>query len=79
MKNPEVPDRYFPIPSSKTPWFLLPVDDPGPFLYFVLYVLSSKHASRRFVIRFLRVFVHLGGHHLWPVFARVLLRFATKN
>lgn len=66
--------RYFPIPSFRNPWFLIPVDDPGPFRYFVLYMLSSKHSSRRFVILMLRVLVRLGGYHLWPFIAPVLLK-----
>ena len=78
MKNFEVSDSHFPIPSSKNPWFLIPVDDPGPVRYFVLYMLSSKYATRRFVIRMLRVFVCLGGHRLWPVVARVSLKLTTK-
>lgn len=77
MKYSAMQEKYFPLPSQKDPWFVIPVDDPGPFRYFILHVLSSRYQSRRFIIRLLRLFVILGGHFLWPVFAQVALRYMS--
>lgn len=74
MKYTAMHEKYLSLPSNKNPWFLIPVDDPGPFRYFVLHVLSSKNQYRRFIIRMLKLFVLLGGHLLYPMFAPLILR-----
>ena len=67
-----IPEGYVPLPNISHPWLILPVDDSGPFYYFVNYLLSSRHARRRWLIRILRIVTCLGGHRLWPLIAPML-------
>lgn len=78
----DILNGYFPLPSPRNPWFLLPVDDAGPVYYFVTHVLSSRYRKRRFAISLLRIVTQVGLYRLWPLVAPVLLRVAwarTQN
>ena len=66
--------NFYPLPSSRNPWFLLPTDDAGPFRYFVLHLLSSRFKRKRLVIEMIRLIVRAGGYRLWPLVAPWLLR-----
>jgi len=72
-------NNFFPLPSPSRPWFLIPTDDAGVFRYFVLHVLSSKERHRQYLIRCMRIFVRLGGHHLWPIIAPSMLKIIMRG
>ena len=70
----DVPSGYFPLPTPRNPWFLLPVDDAGPVYYFITHVLSSRFKKRRLLIALLRITARLGLYRLWPLVAPFLMQ-----
>ena len=68
----DVPSGYFPLPTPRNPWFLLPMDDAGPVYYFITRVLSSRFKKRRLLIALLRIAAWLGLYRLWPLVAPFL-------
>jgi len=71
-------DQYLALPSKEKPWYLLPVDDAGPFDYFVNYILSSRRQKRRWGIALLCIVTRVGAYRLWPWVAPILARVLAK-